>query len=286
MGVTTLKDFGNSSSDFLKMLALAEGKVGKTTYLAASCLGALPHQTRGLVDVPQNLHIVGFDEAFVDGLHDFIVKQCGKPESYLGVSVHDMTEVRRASGAKGEWDYSLYNAMQQEIKLIGEAIKKGGVHAVLVSSLTGLVEGLEAGLSGPPNPQKRGGGMDQSKWMDLSRQITHIRNLLQFDNAHVFWEGHVMRETKSAQGGEPVVEEKVAMHGAAGKNFAFNVESVVRLRREMMKYPGTGVDKVYMDTKPSVGFVSGGRGFAALADREYDLVEVAAKLGKKIGGHK
>ena len=69
MAKQTLSAFGNSSSDFLKMFTVAEGKVGKTTYLAASCLGALPHQTKGgLVDKPENLHIIGFDEAFVDGL--------------------------------------------------------------------------------------------------------------------------------------------------------------------------------------------------------------------------
>ncbi len=286
MAATSLKSFGNSSSDYMKSFVVAEGKVGKTTYLAAAALGALPHQKMGLVDTPKHLHILGFDEAFVDGLHDFIVKTCGKPEAWLDVSIHDMTEARRGCGKSGEWDYSLYNAVVAEAKAITAEAAKGGVHAVIVSSLTGLAEGLEAGLSGPPNPSKKGGGMDMSKWQDLSRQVVHIRNVLQQDNLHAFWEGHVSRFSKAAQNGEATVEEKIELHGGSGKNFSFNVEQVFRLRREMQKYPGTAVDKVYVDTKPNLGFISGGRGFAALADREYDLVEVATKLGKKVGGFK
>ena len=81
MAKTSLVQFGNSSSDFMKMFAVAEGKVGKTTYLAASCLGALPHQTEGLVDKPENLHIIGFDEAFVDGLLRFLKESCKKPDA-------------------------------------------------------------------------------------------------------------------------------------------------------------------------------------------------------------
>lgn len=282
---TPLKSFGNSSSDYMKSFVVGEGKVGKTTYLAASCLGALPGQTRGLVDKPENLHVFGFDEGFVDGLHDFITKFCGKPESYLDVSVHDMTEARRAAGRGSDWDYGLYTAVIKEAKVISDAAKRGGVHAVIVSSLTGLAEGFEMGLQGPPNAEKRGGGMDMSKWQDLGRQITHVRNVLQQDAIHVFWEGHVTKAEKM-EGGQKVVEEKIVMHGDKGRNFGFNVEHVFRLRREMTKYPGTQIDKVYVDTKPSLGFVSGGRGVAALSDREYDLVDVATKLGKKVGGWK
>lgn len=281
MAKQSLADFGNSSSDFLKLLAVAEAKVGKTTYLAASALGALPHQTKGLVDKAENLHILGFDEAFVDGLLRFIRESCKKGPEFCKVSVHDLTEIARKSGQGADWDFTLNNAVTAEIQAIKADIAKGGVHCVIVSSLTGLSTGLQNGLAGPPNPAKKGGGMDQSKWQDLSRQISQARNLLQSDTHHTIWEGHVMK------GGG--ADEKETMHvtGSAGKAFGFNVEQVVRLRREMTKYPNTTVDKVYMDTRPTLDFVAGGRGFnEALQPKEYCLVEFAEKLGKKVGGFK
>lgn len=279
MAKMSLVDFGNSSSDFLKLLAVAEAKVGKTTFLAASCLGALPHQTQGLVDKPEHLHVLGFDEAFVDGLLKFLRDSCKKSAAYLGVSVHDLTDVTRKAGSLNDWDYTLSNALTAEIQTIKSDIAKGGTHAVLVSSLTGLAMGLQNGMAGPPNPSKKGGGMDQSKWQDMSRQLNAARNLLQSDTHHTLWEGHVMKKEED--------KETMSVSGSAGKSFAFNVEQVVRLRREAVKYPGTNIDKVFMDTRPSLDFVSGGRGFnESLAAREYDLVEMAEKLGKKVGGFK
>ena len=105
--------------------------------------------------------------------------------------------------------------------------------------------------------------------------------MAQSDTHHTFWEGHI---TKTS-GKEDEAKETISISGKVGLNFGFNVEQVVRLRREMAKYPNTTVDKVFMDTRPSLDFVSGGRGFnEALGAKEYDLVEVAEKLGKKVGG--
>lgn len=285
MAKQALSAFGNSSSDFLKVFAVAEGKVGKTTHLAASCLGALPHQTEGLVDKPENLHIIGFDEAFVDGLLKFIKDSCKRPPSYLNVSVHDLTEVtRKAYSNSGGWDYGVYNAVMSEIRSIKQEVARGGVHALIISSLTGLSNGLKAGLAGAPDPSKKGSGMDQSKWDAMSHQLNSIRNEAQADTHHTFWEGHV---SKTSGKDEEAQKETTGIQGSAGKNWGFNVEQVMRLRREMTKYPGTPVDKVYMDTRPTLDFVSGGRGFNESLDaREYDLVAVAKKLGKKIGGFK
>jgi hypothetical protein len=284
MSKTTLTAFGNSSSDYLKMFAVAEGKVGKTTYLAASCLGALPHQTEGLVDKPENLHIIGYDEAFVDGLLRFIKESCKRPDAFLNVSVHDLTDVTRKAFNGQGWNYSVYNATMAELQNIQQDAKRGGVHAVVFSSLSGLAGGIKAGLAGAPDPAKKGSGMDQAKWDGMSHQLNAIRNFAQDDSAHIFWEGHVM---KSSAAKEEDQKEGNGIQGSAGKSWGFNTEQVVRLRREMAKYPNTPVDKVYMDTRPSLDFVSGGRGFnEALEQKEYDLVAVAKKLGKKVGGFK
>lgn len=284
MAATKLADFGNSSSDFLKMFAVAEGKVGKTTFLAASCLGALPHQTEGLVDKPENLHIIGFDEAFVDGLVRFIKESCKRSDDYLKLSVHDLTQVTRKAFNGQGWNYSVYNAIMSELQAINNEIKKGGIHATVFSSLSGLAGGIKAGLAGAPDPTKKGSGMDQSKWDAMSHQLNALRNFAQDDTQHVFWEGHVM---KSSAAKEEDQKEENGIQGSAGKSWGFNVEQVVRLRREMAKYPNTPVDKVYMDTRPTLDFVAGGRGFNESLDaKEYDLVQVAKKLGKKVGGWK
>lgn len=284
MAATKLADFGNSSSDFLKMFAVAEGKVGKTTFLAASCLGALPHQTEGLVDKPENLHIIGFDEAFVDGLVRFIKESCKRSDDYLKLSVHDLTQVTRKAFNGQGWNYSVYNAIMSELQSINNEIKKGGIHATVFSSLSGLAGGIKAGLAGAPDPTKKGSGMDQSKWDAMSHQLNALRNFAQDDTQHVFWEGHVM---KSSAAKEEDQKEENGIQGSAGKSWGFNVEQVVRLRREMAKYPNTPVDKVYMDTRPTLDFVAGGRGFNESLDaKEYDLVQVAKKLGKKVGGWK
>jgi hypothetical protein len=282
MSKTSLTAFGNSSSDHLKTFGVGEGKVGKTTFFAASALGALPHQTEGLVDKPENLHIMGYDEGFVDGLLRFIKEACKKSDAYLGVSIHDLTDVTRKAFNGQGWNYAVYNATMSELQAIQQEAKRGGVHAVIFSSLSGLAGGIKAGLAGAPDPAKKGSGMDQSKWDAMSHQLNAIRNFAQDDSAHIFWEGHVM---KSSAAKEEDQKEGNGIQGSAGKSWGFNTEQV--LRREMSKYPGTTVDKVYMDTRPTLDFVSGGRGFnEVLEAKEYDLVQVAKKLGKKVGGFK
>jgi hypothetical protein len=171
-----------------------------------------------------------------------------------------------------------------ELQSIQQDTKKGGIHATIFSSLSGLAGGIKAGLAGAPDPTKKGSGMDMSKWDAMSHQLNALRNIAQDDSQHIFWEGHVM---KSSAAKEEDQKEENGIQGGAGKSWGFNVEQVIRLRREMVKYPNTPVDKVYMDTRPTLDFVAGGRGFnESLAQKEYDLVEVAKKLGKKVGGFK
>lgn len=277
----------SSKSQFLKAYVVAGGKEGKTTFLVASCLGALPHQKQGLVTEPAHLHIIGIDSNAVGGLGAFLTKVCGKDDRFLDVDVHNMQDAANlVSAGKSDWDYSFFNAMMAKVKDVRAAIQKTpGVHAVIMSSLTGLAESLQRGMAGPPDPSKKGGGMDAAKWQDLSRQLIEIRNLLQLDTHHMFWEGHVF----SAGGGmNGVAHEEAGVAGKVGKNWGFNVDQVFRLRRELRQcYPNTQVEKQYVDTKPTLEFTSGGRGFTGvLADKEYDLVDVASKLGYKVGGFK
>lgn len=272
-----------SKPQHLKVYMVAEGKIGKTTHLAASCLGALPHQKKGLVTSPKHLHIITIDSNAVGGLGAFITKVCGRPAEYLDASVYPMQDAaRKVSDSTTDWDYSFFNSSVQIVsEVLSNIRKEPGVHAVIVSSLTGWAEALIRGMAGPPNSAKKGGGMDMSKWQDYARQLTELRNKLHSDAAHVFWEGHVTR-AKTEDG-----KEESGVSGKTGANFGFNVDYVFRMRRELnVKYAGTEVEKVYVDTRPTLDFTSSGRGVTGvLGAKEYDLVEVAEKLGLKVGGY-
>lgn len=279
---TTLAQMGNSSSQYFKAFGVAPGKVGKTCWFVASILGALPEQKYGLVDKPEHLHLLGFDEAFADGLASFLTKDCKKGPEYLNIDVRPLTEVCRKASLGDGWNMSVSSAVLKEFQEIKAEIVKGGTHAVLISSLTGMALAIEAGLAGAPDPSKKGAGMDMAKWGAFAHQLNHLRNIIQSDTHHTFWEGHI---TKTMAAKEEEREETVSISGKVGQNWGFNVEHVWRIQREMVKYPGTTVDKVYIDTKPTLAFVSGGRGGNMLNPKEYDLVAVAEKLGKKVGGY-
>jgi hypothetical protein len=283
--MVTLKN-ETSKSQYMKSYVVAGGKEGKTTFLVASLLGALPHQKQGLVTSPAHLHLLGIDSNAVGGLAQFLTKVCGKSEDYLEVDVHNMQDAANlVSASRTDWDFSFFNAMMMKVKDIRAQIAKvPGVHAVVCSSLTGLAEALQRGMSGPPDPSKKGGGMDIAKWSDLTRQLVELRNLLQVDTHHMFWEGHVFKAGGGGQGGAEAHEE-AGVPGKVGKNWGFNVDQVFRLRRELrVCYPNTLVEKQYLDTKPTLDFTSGGRGFTGVLEaKEYDLVDVAVKLGYKVG---
>lgn len=288
--MTTLSDLGKSASPFAKQVFMADAKMGKTTWLVSSLLGALPHQTGAVVSAPENLHLVGFDESFADGLSEFIVGMCKRDPKLLGVTVHDLSELRRKSGLQGDWDFNFSNAIHSTTQKILAATSKPGVHAVVVSSLSGMNEGLYTGLAGMPGQTteagkvSKGGGMDQSKWQDLERQVIAIRNRLQVNQHHVFWEAHIHHTRKMEGSGEVTVEELKCGRGDGGKQFGVNVDFVFRLRREPAKFDGTSVDKVFVDTKPQMGTFSTGRKASLLADKETDLVQILTKLGKSVHG--
>jgi hypothetical protein len=283
-----LAELGKSSAKYAKDAIMAETKSGKTTWLVASLLGALPHQKESVVSTPADLHLLGFDEGFGDGLGDFIINSCKKSDALLGVTVHNLADIRRKSGSEKDWDFTFQAAATEAANKIlaatSAAHKAGRVSAVVVSSLTGLNEGLQTGLAGPPNEAKKGGGMDLSKWQDLERQIIALRNKLHVDTHHTFWECHVMKAEKMEGNQKTIVEEVDAGAGKGGKHFGANVEFIFRLRREAAKYEGTQVDKCFIDTKPTMGTFATGRKATLLADRETDLVEILKKLGKTTNG--
>lgn len=275
-----------SASEHLKMLVASVAKDGKTSFLAASALGALPWQRfGGLVSAPANLHIMTFDARALGGLPGFIVKSCGRSEEYTAMSVYNFEkDIRDIHSNDSEWDFALFNQVIATVDRIKAKIAKGGVHAVMVSSVTGLAKGIQRGIAGQPTAAKKGSGMDASKWQSLDSQLSQIQNAVQGLDAHVFWEAHVDKapEFMKNQNAE-APKESLMITGKAGRWWSFNTEQVVRMRREYGNKVGT-VDKVYMETRPSADFLSGGREFnEKLNPKEYDMTEVALKLGLKVG---
>lgn len=286
MKKTTLASADNRAQH-LNAFCVAEPKCGKTTFLAASALGALPGQKGGLVSSPEHLHILAFDSIAVEGLDKFLLGACGKPESWLNVNVINMADdIRQAYAEESANNYRWFSAVRKAITEVQKSVaSKPGVHAVIVSSLTGAAETFVRAIGGAPSDgttKKSGSGMDQDKWQLLSSQLVDFRAKMATDTAHVLWEGHVARIP--ATNTEPA-KEGIQIPGKTGQNWGFNVDQVFRLKREMAKYPNTTIDKVFMDTRPTMDFIAGGRGFGTQLDpREYDLAQAAQKLGKRVGG--
>jgi hypothetical protein len=130
--------------------------------------------------------------------------------------------------------------------------------------------------------------MSVPKWDGLNSQLQSLRALVHKDNKHVLWEGHTQEKfVQPTEGVKPGTrEETVGVSGSEGRNWAANVKEVSKLMREAVKYPGTSIDKVYLHTRPTLDFNSGGRGYNKLLDKEYDLALMCQKLGKRVGGYK
>ena len=281
----------NNSIAIGKALCASDAKVGKTTFLVGQALGVFPNQKYGgVVDKPSHLHILTFDANALGGMAGFITGSCGKGEEYLKYRVYNhQDEFKRVSASRSDWNYDLYNAVQNTLRLISErAQKEGGVHVLVFSSLTGLAEGILRAIAGPPSPDKKGQGMDPAKWSEFARQLVDIRNYAQVDTHHCIWEAHIdrgstfsMKKTDDEGG----AKESIHVPGQAGRSWGFNVEQVFRIRREFSNpYPGTKVDRVFLDTRPSMDFIAGGRSFTEMLDpKEYDMTLAFHKLGLKIG---
>jgi len=273
------------SSKFAKALFLAEGKVGKTSFLTASILGALPWQKfGGIVSKPENLHILAFDSSALGGLANFLTKTCGADKSVLKYNVYNFQDdARKVATNQTDWDFALYNQVSAVIDEI-QTKAKVGTHALLFSSLTGLCQSIQRSLQGP-FATKKGTGMDMSKWAAFSTALAELRSKAQLDNLHTLWEAHVYVTPPKKPDEE--AKESLQIDGKTGQNFAYNVEQVFRIRRQFQnKFPGTNCDNVYLDTQPNMEVIANGRGFTENLDKkEPDLTLAFKKLGLQIGGY-
>lgn len=273
------------SSQTAKALIVSDAKVGKTSAIVASLLGVAPWQkTGGVVDAPENLHVVTFDANAAGGLKGFLTQTCGAKAGALNFRIYNMQDdLRDCFASQQDYDRRFYNSFMAVLNTIKQRSAKGGVHALLVSSVTGLASGLQRAIQGPVSEQK-GSGMDISKWADFATQIAEVRNFAQTETFHTIWEGHLAKKMKMV-GGQTIEKEGIQINGASGSNFAFNVEQVFQLRRLFgQRHGSTQCDQFYFDTKPSGDFVANGRGFnESLQAKETDMTLAFEKLGLRVG---
>lgn len=268
--------------------------MGKSCFLVASSLGVFPGQKLGgVVDVPKNLHVITFDANALGGIQSFIQKTCGGNSEALGFTTYNLQDsFRSVSLVDDDYSVAFYKDIIECIDRVGQKAAKGGVHALLFSSLTGLAAGIQRAIVGAPGKTDRNGkaikgsGSDPSKWQALAAQLTEIQNFAQIDIFHCLWEAH-LDKANAFMGGDdsPAAKESIRVSGQAGRSWAYNVEQVFQIARNYgTKVPPTQCDQVYLNTRPSLDFISNGRGFTEnLEAKEYDLTHTFQKLGLKVG---
>ena len=276
------------SSEYEKALCAAEAKVGKTCFLTAGLLGVLPWQKYGgVVDRPENLHIITVDANAAGGIRRFIAETCSAPPEALKFDVLNLQDDFRAiHQSRTAYDYTFFNAFYQAIQEVANAAMRGGVHAVIASSLTSLAWGLQRGVGGPLEEGRKGGAMDIAKWDTFAQQVAELRNYAQTDKWHTLWEAHIYKPVLISQDkNDPPPKETLQIAGKTGQNFGNNVEHIYRIRRMSgQKFAATKCEKVYLDTQPAMDFLPGGRNVTeCLEAQEADITYAFHKLGLKIG---
>lgn len=274
-------------SKYSKFLSVAGNKEGKTVWAVGSALGVLPWQKEGgLVSDPKHLHILAADMDAVAGCKRFLTEFCKAPTEALKFHVWNFQDdIRRVFAENAPYQHGLFMELRKVVDEI-QRLSAGKGAVVLVSSLTGFARGIERSLFGPPTGQSAAGKGYGSidLWTMLEAQLFQFQNMFQVDDWHCIWEGHIMPKGDPKGGGEPK-PDSIAVRGGAGINWGYNTQGNFRIRRQAGdKFPGSQVDKVIIETRPKLDFISNGRGFAeTLAAQETDLTLMCRKLGYQVG---
>lgn len=284
------------ASQYAKMLAVADAKMGKSSSLVAGCLGLLPWQTiGGVVDKPENLHVVTTDTDALGHLRQFLVNTCKAPPTALQFRIYNMEEdYRKAFRGHSGYDGFFYNTLMATISKVQERASRGGIHVLLLSSLTTMGRAIQRGVSGPVQSDGdviKKATMDKSKWPMFNMQLNELQAHGQADVYHCIWEGHLGKkldfENKDDQG-KPQEKDSIQLQGSVGASWAANVAQPAVLKRKMgVKHPGSNCDITYIDTRPNLNMFGMGRGYTELLDKEEKCITTMfQKLSLKVGGVK
>jgi hypothetical protein len=288
------------SSTYGKELFVAKAKIGKTCTLIGNILGVMPWQEHGgIVDKPENLHVLTFDAAAADGVKEFLVNECGAPKEIGKVHIENLQRAAEKSfTGTGDYDGQFINTVYDAVHKIQDRTTRPGVHVVLVSSLTMFAKAALRSLSGPAfimnGTSMKKSPMDQNKWNLLKQIMTEFQWSVQQDSYHTFWEGHHGEKTsKETDGsGAPKVFDTIQLDGGTAKSFPAQVERIWEIHRSSMKWAGkdkkpSKVSLVHFDPFPTFDFgevQTGRKASSRLEPKEPCLTMAFHKLGLKIGG--
>jgi hypothetical protein len=287
--IETTGDSYNEGS-YARALMVSYPKVGKTTFTVASLLGALPWQTKGgVVDAPSHLHVIAADSNTLTGVRGFLKDKCHVKDSALKFRVYEFERAcRDVSLLESDWDFGLYNQLVSTLQRIHKYVdSEGGVHALVISSVTVMAEALMRSLAGPPRENAKGSGMDGAKWQTFSSQLVDIRNMAQRDTHHCLWEAHIRKGKDAFMGkGEPQ-KDSIQIAGQQREGFLINVAQIFMIHREKDNhYEKSEIDVTYLNTSLAASFLVGGRSFnQKLNPKERDMAKAFKKLGLTVGGY-
>lgn len=291
-----------ASSNYGKELFLAEAKVGKTINLLGGLLGVLPWQEfGGVVDHPRNLHVITFDANALGGAFKFLTEKCGAHQDIGHVHVQNLQEAtKRAFAGDSGYDPRFLGAVYDAVHRVQDMATKGGVHALLFSSLTMCAKAVIRSIAGPAyaiiaDGQKKGqmksNPMDENKWGLFAQQMTELQFATQVDTYHTIWEAHHgerQSKTETDAAGNKKKYDSIQVQGQTAVTFPAQVERPYLMKRIKGGWqPGSEVDMVEIDTRPNLDFgdsiMSGRQVVGSLDPKENDLTAMFNKLGLTVG---
>lgn len=286
---------GYESSLYGKELFLAEAKVGKTITLLGGLLGVMPWQEfGGVVDKPEHLHIITFDAAALGGAQKFLVDKCGASKEIGKVHVINLQKDAAKAFASGSpYDGTFPATVYEAVDRVQQLATKGGVHALMISSLTMMAKAWLRSISGPAftGSSMKASAMDQNKWGLFKQQLTEFQFHVQVDTYHTIWEAHLGEKTSKEKDGAGMAQvlDTIQVDGSTAQTFPAQVERLYIMARTKGGWkPKSAVDMVQFDTQPNLNFgsgiMSGRKVTGTLEPKENDLTLMFDKLGLKVGG--
>lgn len=291
-----------SSSTYGKELFLAESKVGKTINLLGGLLGVLPWQEfGGVVDRPCNLHVITFDANALGGAFKFLTEKCGASQDIGQVHVKNLqAATKKAFASNTAYDPQFLTSVYDAVHEVQDRSTKGGVHALLFSSLTMCAKAVLRSISGPAfgiiaDGQKKGqmkaSPMDENKWGLFAQQMTELQFATQVDTYHTIWEAHHgerMSKTETDAAGNKKKYDSIQVQGQTAVTFPAQVERPYLMKRLKGGWkPGAEVDMVEIDTRPNLDFgesiMSGRQVVGSLEPKENDITSMFSRLGLAVG---
>lgn len=295
-GKDTLESY--TSAVYGKELFLAEAKVGKTITLVGNLLGVMPWQENGgVVDDPAHLHVITFDASALGGALKFLTEQCGAPKDIGRVHVKNLqSTANQAFASDTPYDPRFLTKVYDAIHEIQDKSTKGGVHALVISSLTVCAKAMLRSIAGPAfgildgKGQMKASPMDQNKWGLFKQQLTELQFSTQVDTYHTIWEAHhgEKQSKKTDASGNPLTYDSIQVDGSAAQTFPAQVERPYVMKRIKGGWKtGSKVDMVEFDTQPNLDFsdsiMSGRQVVGVLEPKEQDLTVMFSKLGLAVG---